>query len=421
VTSAIANTTDDVLYQSERWSSSPLTYQVAVPRSGNYKVTLKFAELYFTTANSRRFNVAVEGATIATNLDLVAQAGPLTAYDLTTTVPVTDGSLTITMSPGSVENPKIAAFYVESADLSKNVPRGWYGVRANSTTAYTSVVDGTPYLPDGFWTAPGNTVSGSTGTIVGSNGDDALYLNERWAEGDLTYNIPVRNGTYEAVLHYAETWSGAQSAGVRKFNAFLEGSLLAPAPLDLAQVAGYRTAYRQTGIVEVTDGTLTVRLQQIPGFNNPKIGAIQLRGTSNGLPDTPAGILTWMSGHPELGPDPAADPDHDGLDGYLEYALGGDPAVSDVGLMPQIVATAGEEDFVFSRPGGLPDVAYRILASDDLTEWTEIHPVVELTPQGGDREQVRAKNLRAASGAAGMTASEKLFFRLAVDLVPASP
>ena len=422
VTSGIANTTDDVLYQSERWSSTALTYQVAVPRNGNYTVTLKLAELYYTAANARRFNVAVEGTTLATNLDLVAQAGALTAYDLTTTVPVNDGLLTITMSPGSVENPKICAFYIESADLTNNIPRGWYGVKANSSTAYTSVADGTPYRADGFWTAPANTVYGVTGSITGANGDDTLYLTERNANGgDLTYNIPVRNGTYEAVLHYAEIWSGAQSPGVRKFNAYLEGGLLAPAPLDLAQAAGYRTAYRQTGTVAVTDGTLTVRLEQIPGFNNPKISAIQLRGASNGLPDVPEGILTWMSEHPEQGLDPAADPDHDGLDGYLEYALGGDPVTPDVGLLPDLVPAGGDHDFFFSRPVGLPDVDYRILASDDLTDWTEIQPVEELTPQAGGREQVRARNLRAAAVAAGLTGPEKLFFRLAVDLVPASP
>lgn len=420
-TSAIANTSDDILYQSERWSGSAFTYQVAVPRSGDYTVTVKLAEIYFTTANSRRFNVAVEGVTLATNLDLVAQAGAKTAYDITTTVPVTDGSLTITVSPGSVENPKLSAFYVESAGFSNNTPRGWYGVKANSSTAYTSVADGTPYRADGFWTAPGNWTTTTTGSITGANGDDALYLTERWSDGNLTYNIPVCNGTYEAVLHYAEIWEGAQSPGVRKFNAYLEGGLLAPAPLDLAQVVGYRTAYRQTATVAVSDGTLTVHLEQIPGFNNPKIAAIQLRGTADGLPDIPPGIMTWLASHPAQGLDPAADPDGDGLDGYLEYALGGDPSVPEAGLLPRLDPAAADHDLLFSRPAGLPDVAYRMLASDDLTDWTEILPEQELTAQGGGREQVRYRNLRAAAGNAGIVEQQQLFYRLAVDLVPASP
>ncbi len=420
-TTAIANTTDDILYQSERWSGTAVTYQVPVPRIGNYTVTVKLAEIFFSTANSRRFNVAVEGVTLATNLDLVAQAGANTAYDITTTVPVNDGSLTITVSKGSVENPKIAAFYIESAGSSNSTPRGWYGLRANSTTAYASVVDGTPYRADGFWTAPGDATSTSTGTITGSNGDDALYLNERWADGDLTYNIPVRNGTYEAVLHYAETWDGAQQPGVRKFKSYLEGGLLTPAPLDLAQVAGYRTAFKQTGMVNVTDGALTIRLEQIPGFNNPKISAIQLRGTPTSLPRIPQGIMTWMGTHPEVGLDPAVDADGDGLDGYLEYALGGDPAAPDPALLPRMPAAAADYDLVFTRPVGLADVAYRILASDNLTSWMEIHPVLELTAQASGRQQVRGRNLRATADAAGMSGTRKLFFRLAVDLVPATP
>jgi len=92
---AVAGTTDDVLYQSERWGSP--TYRFTVP-NGSYQVVLKFAEMYFTASNMRVFNVAIEGTTLVTNLDIVAAAGAKTALDRTFIVNVTDGRLDITSS-----------------------------------------------------------------------------------------------------------------------------------------------------------------------------------------------------------------------------------------------------------------------------------------------------------------------------------
>ncbi|SJZ37218.1 Putative Ig domain-containing protein, partial [Desulfococcus multivorans DSM 2059] len=55
---AIAGTTDDVLYQTERYGRT-MSYSLPVA-PGTYAVDLHFAELYFTTAGSRVFDVDVE-------------------------------------------------------------------------------------------------------------------------------------------------------------------------------------------------------------------------------------------------------------------------------------------------------------------------------------------------------------------------
>ena len=76
---AIQNTTTPALYQTERFGN--FQYQFSVP-NGNYTVTLKFAEIYFSTAGSRIFNVAIDGAQVLTNFDIISQAGaPNTAID----------------------------------------------------------------------------------------------------------------------------------------------------------------------------------------------------------------------------------------------------------------------------------------------------------------------------------------------------
>jgi hypothetical protein len=105
----IAKTTTPVLYQSERYGGA--TYQFTVP-SGNYSITLKFAEIYFNQAGKRVFNIAINAKTVETNLDVFALAGQNTAVDKTYAV-TSSGQITIQFLP-VVENPKISAIQIVS-------------------------------------------------------------------------------------------------------------------------------------------------------------------------------------------------------------------------------------------------------------------------------------------------------------------
>ena len=108
--SAISGTTDDPLYQTERWGNS-FSYSFPLV-NGDYEVVLMFAEINFNAANSRVFNVAIEGAQVITNLDIWAKVGRNTAYNQTNVVTVSDGQMNIAFSP-VVENPKISAIKVQ--------------------------------------------------------------------------------------------------------------------------------------------------------------------------------------------------------------------------------------------------------------------------------------------------------------------
>ena len=66
-------------------------YNVPVA-NGDYVVTLKFAEIYFSAAGMRAFDVLIEGAKVVSNLDVFAQVGKNTAHDVTVSVRVTDGT-----------------------------------------------------------------------------------------------------------------------------------------------------------------------------------------------------------------------------------------------------------------------------------------------------------------------------------------
>jgi Malectin domain/Legume lectin domain/Chitobiase/beta-hexosaminidase C-terminal domain len=110
-TKTIKNTPDPTLYQTERYSS--FSYQFAVP-NGAHNVTLKFAEIYWTTTGQRIFNVSINGTQVLTNFDIVAAAGaPLTAIDETFPVTVSNGTITIQFIPGSANYPKVSAIQIQ--------------------------------------------------------------------------------------------------------------------------------------------------------------------------------------------------------------------------------------------------------------------------------------------------------------------
>lgn len=89
----IANTTDDALYQSERYGN--FSYKFDVP-NGEYDVTLHFAEIYWSAPGKRLFDVVVEGELVLNDYDIYEDAGKNAAS--TVHVPwvvVEDGQLTI--------------------------------------------------------------------------------------------------------------------------------------------------------------------------------------------------------------------------------------------------------------------------------------------------------------------------------------
>ncbi|MBC7915786.1 MAG: hypothetical protein H7Y07_16880 [Pyrinomonadaceae bacterium] len=106
--SSISNTSDDALYQSERYGK----FSYAIPVSdGTYEVTLKLAELYQAASGRRQFDIRFEGIEQVSNLDLFAVTGKNNAYDLVKTVTVTDGTLNILFNT-DIDNAKVSAFHV---------------------------------------------------------------------------------------------------------------------------------------------------------------------------------------------------------------------------------------------------------------------------------------------------------------------
>jgi hypothetical protein len=109
---SISGTASPVLYQSERYGAN-FQYQFSVP-NGTYMVTLKFAEIYWTHADQRVFNVTINGQPALSNFDIVRMAGPNAAIDWTFVVSNTGGQITIQFT-GVVNNAKVSAIQIRSA------------------------------------------------------------------------------------------------------------------------------------------------------------------------------------------------------------------------------------------------------------------------------------------------------------------
>ena len=80
---SIKNTEDELLYQTERWSSETLTYSIPLKSNinGKYVLVLKFSEVYFNMKGEKVFHVALGKQVILRNLDIYDKVGKAVALD----------------------------------------------------------------------------------------------------------------------------------------------------------------------------------------------------------------------------------------------------------------------------------------------------------------------------------------------------
>ncbi len=107
----ISGTTDDTLYQSERYGA--FTYALPLV-NGDYTVTLLFSETYWTANGARVFDSLLEGQIVINNLDIHQQVGANAAYSVAVPVTLTDGVLNLSFS-ATADKAKLSAILVEAA------------------------------------------------------------------------------------------------------------------------------------------------------------------------------------------------------------------------------------------------------------------------------------------------------------------
>ena len=184
---SIAGAIDPAVYQSERYGAS--TYQFAVP-NGSYNVTLKFAEIYWTSPGQRQFNVVINGTQVLRNFDIIAAAGAqFTAVDKIFEATASAGKITVQFTTGLADLPKISAIEItNSSGISVQLNPPAISLFASQTQQFTTLVTGTTatgvtwsFSPPlgtlsstGLYTAPASVAAETTTNVVATSVADPM-------------------------------------------------------------------------------------------------------------------------------------------------------------------------------------------------------------------------------------------------------
>jgi hypothetical protein len=120
----------------------------------------------------------------------------------------------------------------------------------------------------------------------------------------------------------------------------------------------------------------------------------------------------------------AADPDHDQVGNLLEYALGGDPTVSDSGFLPTLQQNSYRSEFRFSRNPELRDLRMVVQVASDLDgAWTDAAESAGGAPfvasvEGVEVSEREDGELRVVGVSPPQNAPlSRIFLRLRVELI----
>jgi GH35 family endo-1,4-beta-xylanase len=140
-TAAIQCKADQEIYKTERYGDY-LAYAIPAESGKNYKITLKFAEIYFGTGNSRLFNVSIEGQSFLNNYDVFAEAGGKNiAKDTSILITPADKFINIELI-ASRDNASIKGIVLDEAGGGANV------VRINCGGPALTTLDGNQYVSE---------------------------------------------------------------------------------------------------------------------------------------------------------------------------------------------------------------------------------------------------------------------------------
>ena len=215
-TSLVANPAPQEVYQTERYGD--FTYTIPNLTAGaSYTVNLSFAEIYWTAAGKREFNVLINGTQVLTNFDVFATAGGenIAIVKAFTATASASGTITIQFTTGAADLPKVSGIQVLSGGTA---PAGTDVLDINSAGPTVG-----SYVADEDFA--GGTASSTTATISTANVSNpapaAVYQTQRY--GNFTYTLPgfTAGTSYTVRLHFAEIYWTA--AGSRVFDVYING------------------------------------------------------------------------------------------------------------------------------------------------------------------------------------------------------
>src|SRR5262249_9043924 len=123
-----------------------------------------------------------------------------------------------------------------------------------------------------------------------------LYQSERWDPPDapeLSYNLPVANGSYRVNLYFTEFYPGAAFVGGRVFDVSIEDKEVLQ-NLDIFAEVGFDNPLVKSFTTTVSDGVLDILFTHV--VENPKISAIEVIPLSSAPPPPPSTVRVNAGG-----------------------------------------------------------------------------------------------------------------------------
>src|SRR5574340_667092 len=220
----IGNTQDRYLYATARAGLyTDFSYNIPVA-NGNYRLTMKFAEVYYWYTGDRVFNVTVNGAPVLTNFDILAEVPARTALDKTFDVAVTNGVVQIDFK-GVIHRAIVSAIELEPSTtqpVTVAVNPTQATLAASGTQKFTATVGGTTntavtwsaaegtIAADGTYTAPASIAQTHTTTVTARSVANSTVS----ASATVTLKTPVVVSVSPASASLASGQTATFTAGV---------------------------------------------------------------------------------------------------------------------------------------------------------------------------------------------------------------
>ncbi|QRR00777.1 CBM96 family carbohydrate-binding protein [Dyadobacter sandarakinus] len=151
-------------------------------------------------------------------------------------------------------------------------------IRINAAGPDLNTADGRSFIADNYYDGSIRVSTVPEGDIAETS-DDELYRTGRCSPY-FDYRIPVRNGNYRVVLHFAETWFGVAGrgpagVGKRRFHVDIEGQRRLTNYDIFARAGGPMRAIQETTPVTVTDNVININFLS-GAADMPRIAAIEV-------------------------------------------------------------------------------------------------------------------------------------------------